>query len=102
MENKIKPKTCNLLVNSILALANHCSYEYYFATTIFWEELYSIDNQIETPEKAVLLTFFDAYSDYYINVFPILDRFRLQGSFYTPAKATSEYKILDVNKIHFV
>ena len=37
VENKIKPKTCKLLVNSILALANHCSYKGYFATTIEWE-----------------------------------------------------------------
>ena len=37
VENKIKPKTCKLLVNSISALANHCSYEDYFVTTIEWE-----------------------------------------------------------------
>ena len=37
VENKIKPKTCKLLVNSILALVNHCSYKGYFATTIEWE-----------------------------------------------------------------
>jgi hypothetical protein len=34
---EIKPKTCKLLVNSILVLANHCSYEGYFTTTIEWE-----------------------------------------------------------------
>ena len=37
VEDKIKPKTCKLLVNSILAFANHCSYKDYFATTIEWE-----------------------------------------------------------------
>ena len=37
VENKIKPKTYKLLVNSILALANHCSYKGYFTTTIEWE-----------------------------------------------------------------
>ena len=37
LENKMKPKTCKLLVNSILVLANHCSYEGYFTTTIEWE-----------------------------------------------------------------
>ena len=37
VENKMKPKTCKLLVNSILALANHCSYKGYFLTTIEWE-----------------------------------------------------------------
>ena len=35
--NKIKPKTCKLLVNSILPLANHRSYKDYFATTIEWQ-----------------------------------------------------------------
>ena len=34
---EVKPKTCKLLVNSILVLANHCSYNGYFATTIEWE-----------------------------------------------------------------
>ena len=36
-EAKMKQKTCKLLVNSILALVNHCSYKGYFATTIEWE-----------------------------------------------------------------
>jgi hypothetical protein len=37
VENKMKPKTCKLLVNSILALVNHCYYRDYFALTIEWE-----------------------------------------------------------------
>tara|TARA_B110000908_G_C10082707_1_gene370322 strand:- start:490 stop:675 length:186 start_codon:yes stop_codon:yes gene_type:complete len=45
VENKIKPKTCKLLVNSILELANHCSYEDYFATTIEWECITGSDNK---------------------------------------------------------
>ena len=36
-ENKMKPKTCQLLVSFILALANHSSYKDYFVTTIEWE-----------------------------------------------------------------
>ena len=36
-ENKMKPKTCQLLVSFILVLANHCSYKDYFVTTIEWE-----------------------------------------------------------------
>jgi len=36
VENKIKPKTCKHLVNSILVIANHCSYKGYFTTTIEW------------------------------------------------------------------
>ena len=34
VENKMKPKTCKLFVNSILALVNYCSYKDYFETTI--------------------------------------------------------------------
>ena len=37
VENKIKPKTCKLLVNSILSLVNHCSDMDYFVATIEWE-----------------------------------------------------------------
>ena len=37
VENKMKPKTCKPLVNSILALVNHCSYKDYFSSTIEWE-----------------------------------------------------------------
>ena len=66
------------------------------------EAIHSIDNQTKLPRKSVLLTFDDAYSDHYINVFPILDKYQLQGSFYTPSKAVSEHTVLDVNKIHFI
>ena len=66
------------------------------------EVIHSIDNQVKIPEKSVLLTFDDAYSDHYNNVFPILDKYKLQGSFYTPSKAITEHIVLDVNKIHFI
>jgi peptidoglycan/xylan/chitin deacetylase (PgdA/CDA1 family) len=66
------------------------------------EVIYSIDNQVKIPRKSVLLTFDDAYSDHYMNVFPVLDKYQLQGSFYTPSKAVSEHTVLDVNKIHFI
>ena len=66
------------------------------------EVIHSIDNQVKIPSKSVLLTFDDAYSDHYMNVFPILDKHQLQGSFYTPSKAITENTILDVNKIHFI
>jgi peptidoglycan/xylan/chitin deacetylase (PgdA/CDA1 family) len=54
------------------------------------------------PEKAVLLTFDDAYNDHYTNVFPILDELGIQGSFFPPVKAITCNQVLDVNKIHFV
>ena len=66
------------------------------------EVIHSIDNQAKIPRKSVLLTFDDAYSDHYMNVFPVLDKYQLQGSFYTPSKAVSEHTVLDVNKIHFI
>lgn len=52
--------------------------------------------------NALLLTFDDGYADHFTNVFPILDRYGLQGSFFPPARAIMEHKVLDVNKIHFV
>ena len=42
---EVKPKTCKLLVNSILVLANHCSYEGYFTTTIEWEREIMLERQ---------------------------------------------------------
>ena len=62
----------------------------------------SINNNLSLPEKSVLLTFDDAYSDHFEYVFPILDEYKIQGSFYPPAKTIIENKILDVNKIHFI
>lgn len=66
------------------------------------EVIHSIDNEVKIPDRSVLLTFDDAYSDHYTNVFPILDKYKLQGSFYTPSKAILEHTVLDVNKIHFI
>lgn len=66
------------------------------------EVIYSIDNQVKIPSKSVLLTFDDAYSDHHMNVFPVLEKFQLQGSFYVPSKAVLENTVLDVNKIHFI
>ena len=56
----------------------------------------------ELPEKPVLLTFDDAYTDHYINVFPLLDELGIQGSFFPPVKAITCNQVLDVNKMHFV
>lgn len=56
----------------------------------------------ELPENAMLLTFDDGYIDHFTNVFPVLDEYGVQGSFYIPAKTFAENKLLDVNKIHFI
>lgn len=54
------------------------------------------------PDNAAWLTFDDAYSDHYINVFPILDEMGIEGAFFPPVKAIVNHEVLDVNKIHFV
>lgn len=54
------------------------------------------------PDNAMLLTFDDSYMDHFTHVFPILDSYGIQGSFFIPAKTFVEKKLLDVNKIHFI
>jgi len=54
------------------------------------------------PQKAILLTFDDAYIDHFTTVFPILHENKIQGCFYAPVKAITENTVLDVNKIHFI
>jgi peptidoglycan/xylan/chitin deacetylase (PgdA/CDA1 family) len=59
-------------------------------------------HECELPPNALLLTFDDGYVDHFAEVFPILTKHRMQGSFFPPAKAILEHRVLDVNKIHFV
>jgi peptidoglycan/xylan/chitin deacetylase (PgdA/CDA1 family) len=59
-------------------------------------------NRASLPKNSLLLTFDDGYIDHFTEVFPILDRFGIQGSFFPPAKAITEHRVLDVNKIHFI
>lgn len=54
------------------------------------------------PENAMLLTFDDGYVDDYTFVLPVLQEYRMQGSFFVPGKVFTEHCLLDVNKIHFI
>jgi peptidoglycan/xylan/chitin deacetylase (PgdA/CDA1 family) len=54
------------------------------------------------PPRALLLTFDDGYRDHFDHVLPILAENSLRGCFFPPAKAVTEQKVLDVNKIHFI
>ncbi len=62
----------------------------------------TIKDRQELPSKSLLLTFDDAYKDHFEFVFPILDEYGIQGSFFPPAKAIKDHQVLDVNKIHFI
>jgi peptidoglycan/xylan/chitin deacetylase (PgdA/CDA1 family) len=54
------------------------------------------------PSRSILLTFDDGFLDHYLNVFPRLDERGLVGSFFPPAKAILEHRVLDTHKIHFI
>ena len=56
----------------------------------------------QLPDKAVLLTFDDAYKDHFDYAFPVLEHEKIQGAFFPPVKAITEHIVLDVNKIHFI
>lgn len=73
---------------------------YHFVTVE--EVIDAFSNKTQLPEHSVLLTFDDAYSDHFANVFPLLEKEKIQGAFYPPVKAVTEHTVLDVNKIHFI
>jgi peptidoglycan/xylan/chitin deacetylase (PgdA/CDA1 family) len=54
------------------------------------------------PDRAALLTFDDGYLDHFTCAFPVMDRLRVRGCFFPPARCVLEKRVLDVNKIHFV
>jgi peptidoglycan/xylan/chitin deacetylase (PgdA/CDA1 family) len=61
-----------------------------------------LDGKCPLPEKAMLLTFDDGYSDHYQYVFHVLQEYGMQGSFFVPSGILQYKKVLDVNKIHFI
>lgn len=93
---RIKGLDISLFIEQIEYLKCH----YKFITMEMLVE--SINSNIILPSKSVLITFDDGYIDHYINVFPILSKYGIQGSFFPPIKAVTEHIILDVNKIHFI
>jgi peptidoglycan/xylan/chitin deacetylase (PgdA/CDA1 family) len=66
------------------------------------ELIYSYENKIALPEKSVILTFDDGYSDHFKYVFPELQKRGIEGSFYVPGQPVKENTLLDVNKIHYI
>lgn len=64
-------------------------------------EAWNFEN-VELPERALLLTFDDGYIDNYLYAYPALKEHGFQGSFFIPGKTFTENVLLDVNKIHFI
>lgn len=94
--SEIKGLDTNLFREQIAYLKKYYSF-------ITMEQLIdALDYNTPLPEKAVLLSFDDAYIDHYTQVFPILVDNGIQGSFYPPVRAITEHRVLDVNKIHFI
>lgn len=73
----------------------------YYKVITMEEVIEAIYKGKKLPSKAALLTFDDGYIDNYQTVFPILNKYSLQGSFYIPYKTVKENKMLDINKLHF-
>ena len=100
LEHSRNPKIKGL---SIIDFKKQLRYIMKYYHIISMEELItSIKSGHQLPQNALLLTFDDAYIDHFTFVFPILDELGIQGSFFPPAKAILEHKVLDVNKIHFI
>jgi len=93
---QIKGLNVDFFVEQIEYLQKH----YHFITMEILID--AIENNKPLPEKSILLTFDDAYIDHFIYVFPILNEYKIQGSFFPPVKAITEHTLLDVNKIHFI
>lgn len=62
----------------------------------------ALERRVVLPRNSILLTFDDNYIDHYLHAFPILAERGLQGCFFSPVRAITEHKVLDVNKIHFI
>lgn len=62
----------------------------------------AVEGKIDLPEKALLLTYDDGYVDNYVYALPVLEEYRVQGSFFIPGKTFAEHRLLDVNKIHYI
>lgn len=92
---QIKGLELDLFIEQLEFFAKHYN-------VVTMEQVLAAKNQQQVlPEKALLLTFDDAYAEHFTHVYPILKKMNMQGSFYVPAKTVLEHKVLDVNKIHF-
>lgn len=79
--------------------------EYFSANfnVITMEHIIAAKNEsLDLPSNALLLTFDDGYIDHFTFAFPVLNEYKMQGSFFVSGKTFVEHALLDVNKIHFI
>jgi len=74
----------------------------YYEPVTAQQVIEAVRGESRLPKKAVLLTFDDGYLDHFTNVFPVLQKEKLLGCFFPPARCVQERVMLDVNKIHFI
>ena len=93
---RIKVRSTKEFRNQLDYLAGH------FTPVTAQEVIAASRGETILPPNAVWLTFDDGYLDHYLTVFPLLHDRGWQGSFFAPARAVMEGKLLDVNKIHLL
>ncbi len=94
------PDIKGLLVSEFDYQINYFRKKYNFVT--IEQCIAALKGECSLPRNSILLTFDDAFLDHYTNVFPILDKYNIQGSFFPPAKAVMGSCVLEVNKIQFI
>jgi len=62
----------------------------------------AISGKAQLPKNSCWLTFDDGYKDHFQFVYPELKKRNLEGTFFPPAGAILENKLLDVNAIHYI
>ena len=101
LENSLYPKIKALKKTEFINQLEYFKSNYNFIT--IEDCMNKLENpRYKLPKNPILLTFDDAYSDHFYNVFPILQKNNIQGVFFPPAEAICNNKVLDVNKIHFI
>jgi peptidoglycan/xylan/chitin deacetylase (PgdA/CDA1 family) len=63
---------------------------------------YCVKNNKKFPNKSCWLTFDDGYKDHIDNVYPILKKYNLFGSFFPTVTKDKKEKVMNVNKIQML
>jgi peptidoglycan/xylan/chitin deacetylase (PgdA/CDA1 family) len=100
LKNSRDPEIKGLTIDQFREQLAYLAKHYYF--TNYAECKAAFRGETDIPSNSVILSFDDAYSDHYLNVFPLLDEMKIEGWFFPPVKAITQKEVLGTNKIHFV